>query len=291
MSNYFITNGMLNRTSHLLANSSKALLRLECLSIDITSLKGEHLQELFRSTFPHLVHCSLGTHDSHWSSPEPEDTLASFLLRHPALKTLHIQYWNELEVWPSTSARIPLLHLERLRCPARLVPYIFSHSLAEVVLYWVDVDSEQNEVEKTFVTLKEMMSRTEISFLCINYAFEDDFPEIVDSLSRNIPHTKTLRLALLDYPDDPREIIRHLRDCLSSFTGLIFLSLECICEPDRYLSGAEDEDPQTVQAFGDACRTLEGCRLQKCAWRKVDGIWENHPLEDFMVLAGIRPVL
>ncbi|KAJ7467475.1 hypothetical protein FB451DRAFT_393759 [Mycena latifolia] len=275
------------QTSLTTVNSSKALLRLECLSIDISSLQTEHLRQLLHSTFPYLVHCSLGTHDCHhWSSQELDYTLVSFLLRHPALQTLHIQDWDRMEVWPSSSTRIPLLHLHQLQCPFRLVPSIFTGSLKNVGLDWFDIPAP-NEVEKTFGALKSM-ARTDIPFICSNTTAGPSsgvfMPEILNSLSRNIPHTRTLQL---EYANDDKVVIRCLMDCLPSFTGLAFLSLECWFPAH---SGAQDEDLQTVQAFGEACSTLEGCRLHKCAWRKVAGMWEKYPVEDFMVLAGILTV-
>ncbi|KAJ7490807.1 hypothetical protein FB451DRAFT_1361557, partial [Mycena latifolia] len=185
------------RTGHLVVKSSKSLLQLQCLSVNISLLEQEHLQELLRSTFPHLVQCDLGTHIYHWTSTEREDSLASFLLRHPSLETLHIQDWlyGQIQVWPSTSARIPLRHLQKLRCPVRIVPSIVSDTLKEARLDWYD--AEPNEVEAIFVALKSM-ARMDIPFICRNDSGDKFVFEIMNSLSRNIPHTKVLELKLLE---------------------------------------------------------------------------------------------
>ncbi|KAJ7490812.1 hypothetical protein FB451DRAFT_1221131 [Mycena latifolia] len=169
-----------------------------------------------------------------------------------------------MEAWPSTSARIPLPHLQHLWCPVRLVPSIFTHGLKRVCLSWVDIDTTPNEVEKTFVALKSM-ARTDIPFLCCNDDCDGYLPEVVDSFSRNIPHTRTLQLRLCDYLDDLLELIGRLRDCLSHFTGLMFLSLEYIFAAYHGFNRDEEDDQQLAQAVGDACPTLEGCCLYKYA--------------------------
>ncbi|KAJ7490831.1 hypothetical protein FB451DRAFT_626275 [Mycena latifolia] len=213
------------RLSRQLVDSAKALLRLQSLSIDIALLEDRHLQELLRWTFPHLVQCGLGTRERRWSSAERGDTLFSFLLRHPALTSLHIKASVELEVWPSTSTRTPLPHLQRLRCPARVVQSVAASGLVEARLYWEEYEHERVDVESTFLALKSL-TRADVPFICSNDYFRSGygFTEIVDSISRNMPQTKTLHLRLYELQSCVNTI-NKLAECLPRFTALEFLAL------------------------------------------------------------------
>ncbi|KAJ7490794.1 hypothetical protein FB451DRAFT_1221087, partial [Mycena latifolia] len=160
-----------------------------------------------------------------------------------------------------------------LRLEVLLVPSIFTHGLRGVCLSWVDIDTTPNEVEKTYAALKSM-ARTDIPFLCCN---DDFFPELVNSLMRNIPRTRTLQLRLFDCLDDVGFLpwsfqLAHTHFDTASGTnwtsGLMFLSLEYMFAARHGFSWDEEDDQQLAQAVGDACPTLEGCCLQKYAWRK-----------------------
>ncbi|KAJ7490841.1 hypothetical protein FB451DRAFT_1221228 [Mycena latifolia] len=263
-----------------LVDATKALVHLEALSIPIGLVPDENLRELLRWTFPHLVRCSLGSKAARWSSTEQDDTLASFLLRHRALKTLHVQDWDPLETWLSGSARIPLLHLEHLRCPGGVLPAIVTSSLKEARIYWVEY--EPNDAEGTFHALKSMV-RTDVPFVCSNDACDGSFSAIVDSLSRNIPHTKTLHLQMYNlYADCNRSKMDDLKKYLSRFTGLAFLWIESTLGSDAWGDG-----PMTVGDFSDACPSLEACCIELLAWRKMNGTWDVFPPEDFKALCGI----
>ncbi|KAJ7675127.1 hypothetical protein B0H17DRAFT_1182984 [Mycena rosella] len=259
----------------LLKNSLKTLIRLEHLSFDAADTPG-----LFRCTFPHLVSCILGI--GHWTSTERENSAASFLLRHPALKSLDLLY--PLDVRPTATARIPLLHLQRLRCPFRIVPGIEARCLEFARLDW-EFGEEANDLEAIIVALKSMTHR-DVPFICANDDCDDYFPEILASISRNIPYTKTLQMSMILLPQEHArsEIISHFTNYLPRFTSLLFLSLDVSFD----CFGTNDaEDQISVQGLGDVCSTLVGCCLSGNAWRKVSGTWEKYPLEEFMALAGI----
>ncbi|KAJ7468033.1 hypothetical protein FB451DRAFT_1257848 [Mycena latifolia] len=265
-----------------IVDAIKTLVNLEDVSIPITFMSEGNLSELLRWTFPHLVRCSLGSRAARWSSTEQEDTLASFLLRHRALKTLHVQDWAVLpETWPSGSARIPLLHLEHLRCPGEVIPVIATNSLKEARIYWME--DEPNDTEGIFLALRSM-ARTDIPFVCSNDACDDCFPEIVNFLSRNIPHTKTLHLQMHNIYAD-RGKIDDLKEYLPRFAGLVFFWIESSVGPGAW--GPEAEGPITHRDFVDACPSLEACCIYFHAWRKVGGMWEVFPVENFKELSGI----
>ncbi|KAJ7100507.1 Alpha/Beta hydrolase protein [Mycena epipterygia] len=114
--------------------------------------------------------------------------------------------------------------------------------------------SESDELENLIVTLNSL-PRHDIPFTCCIEDWDDaiDTPQIMDSISRNIPHTvtKTLQLVCLDADFDDNEIvntIHRIRECLPRFTGLVYLGMEGY-------RPVENE----VKAWGDACPMLEAC--------------------------------
>ncbi|KAJ7490795.1 hypothetical protein FB451DRAFT_1221088 [Mycena latifolia] len=271
-----------DRLSPLVLDVCKILSKLEDLSVPVASIPG--LRELLLCTFPQLSRCNMGTGGGDWSSKD-KDNLVSFLLRHPALETLYIP-----EVWPSMpKTRLPLGRLQQLECPAAFVPFIIAHNLHKARLDWYDCEGDVPcDVEKTIIALKSMTC-TNVPFVYSIDVYTLQFAEIVDSISRNLPHTKTLRLKLnlsFRIPQD------HLMNCLPCLTRLAFLSLECLprFDGDKFihtLRDTEEEDQQIARAFGDVCPTLEVCRLNRSAWRNSNGTWEAFSEEEFKELFGI----
>ncbi|KAJ7687651.1 hypothetical protein B0H17DRAFT_1203541 [Mycena rosella] len=266
--------------SPILVDSSKAFVRLEALSISYMLLTATDLENLFRWTFPHLVRCSLGMHtaSSHWSDTEQRHTFASFLIRHPGLENLYIQLGPHSLERSSGVVRIPLLRLQQLRCPSRILSSIVAPGIKQVELYWDD--SGLDEVDTIVLALKAMIP-SDVPFICSNEACDKNLPAVVDSLSRNLPHTRTLRLCL--YYSPMKEVIDHLKSCLPCFTGLAFLSVQY-----SSMVNSPREEEEQLNVLSDACPTLEACRLHHRAWRKVDGMWETYPLTDFDALAGLE---
>ncbi|KAJ7684217.1 hypothetical protein DFH06DRAFT_1462596 [Mycena polygramma] len=264
----------------LVLNCVKTLSRIEDISI-----KGSHLWKarlkVMACTFPHLLRCLVSIKDRHWTSLQQEDTVASFLIRHPALKSVEIIHSWYADSWPSTSARIPLLNLERIRAPPRFLPSILARGLKEVRLEWL----EKEPAEPIFSILGPM-TRSDVPFVYSNFCRGDQCAEIVDSISRNVPHTKTLCMDIHMLSSMVRkEIIVQFMESLPLFTELQFFGIQTKGDVPGATWGETDEI--TVQDFGDVCSTLQLCRLNKNAWRKIDGSWEPFPVEGFYALAGI----
>ncbi|KAJ7687273.1 hypothetical protein B0H17DRAFT_1332511 [Mycena rosella] len=148
--------------SSILVDSSKTFVRLEALSINFLLLTDTDIETLLCWTFPHLVRCSLGTASRHWSDTEQQHTLASFLIRHPRLESLHIQAFPYALERSSVSVRIPLLRLQQLRCPSRIIPSIVSPRIKRVQIYW---NGGVDDVDTIFVALKAMIPATSHSFV------------------------------------------------------------------------------------------------------------------------------
>ncbi|KAJ7687646.1 hypothetical protein B0H17DRAFT_1203536 [Mycena rosella] len=266
--------------SSILVDSSKALVRLEALSISSLLLTDTDTGNLFRWTFPHLVRCSLGAASRHWSDTEQQHTLASFLIRHPGLESLHIQLGPHNLERSSAMVRIPLLQLQQLRCPSRIIPSIVAPGIKRVKIYWDD--GGLNDVDTVFAALKAMIP-SDVPFICSNDDYDENLSTVVDSLSRNLPPIRTLELCRYEFPP-PNAVIDHFKNCLPRFTGLAFLSVQYM---SRDPASTRKEEEQ-LNVLSDACPTLEACRLHQRAWRKVDGMWEKYPLIDFDVLAGLE---
>ncbi|KAJ7619898.1 hypothetical protein B0H17DRAFT_1113854 [Mycena rosella] len=125
------------------------------------------------------------------------------------------------------------------------------------------------------------MIPSDVPFICSNDGGDGFISAVVDSVSRNLPHTRTLQLYLSLLPS-MKEVIGHLKNCLPRFTGLAFISVQYWAVRNSRNYEAE------INVLGDACPTLEACRLHHRAWRKVDGMWETYPLTDFDALAGLE---
>ncbi|KAJ6548187.1 hypothetical protein DFH09DRAFT_1169939 [Mycena vulgaris] len=251
----------------------QTLLRLEGLSIDMTPMGQRQQRKVCELVLPQLRWCSLQTGVTEWTATQTEDTLASFLLRHPQLKQVHIQQLRYLEAWPSAQARIPLLQLQHLQCPVALLPSILACGVREVTLDW-DTNAP-NDVDTLVGALKSMTRH--------------DIPFIVNAISRDIPHARTLSMQL-HFSTSSDGIIVDVVNCLPRFTNLAFFSVEVMFATLRRgltFWTTEAEDRIRVQGLGDACPTLEACCLNRCAWRKLDRTWEIYPLKDFMALSGI----
>lgn len=149
----------------------------------------ESREQLLSATFAHLTCCILSPPLSgRWTSSQQEDTIASFLIRHPTLETLWIEGAFNFESWPSTSARISMPNLQRLRAPPLFLASIVGSQLEEVGLDW-----EISEPETTFAALKSLMG-SDVPFVCCLDCWAHDCVEVVESLVKNMPHTRTLQL-------------------------------------------------------------------------------------------------
>ncbi|KAJ7334899.1 hypothetical protein DFH08DRAFT_294793 [Mycena albidolilacea] len=257
------------------------------LKIESMWLYGPYLltvrHQLLDAIFPHLVRCtlslqSIGVLNPAWQLEENPHT--SFLIRHPGLKTLWIVRDLVSGTWPSTSARIPMPNLQCLRAPATVLSYITEAQLKEVRLDFKDSIG----FEATFTTFGSL-TRTDVPFVASLDFWADDCTKTVDSALKHMPHLNTLQLmlhhSLMDTPGHP--IIASLERCIAGFTGLAYFSFRNA----GYVHDSFTFDYSTVKAWGDIRPTLQACRIDDRAWRRVNEVWEALSIDDFFVLAGI----
>ncbi|KAJ6566980.1 hypothetical protein B0H19DRAFT_1374329, partial [Mycena capillaripes] len=268
----------------LLSDCLKTLLKIESLSISGCFL-DETWDAVQASTFPCLVRCVLSCEYEVWTSTEKENTPASFLMRHPALESVWIQLSDGgLESWSST--RIPLPNLKRICAPLRLFPSIIASNLQKVNLRW----GKSEPIDPTFITLRSM-THSGVPFICTNECWSEQYMPIVDSLSRHIPHTRTLQISI-NYPlPNVDEIIARTIHYLPGFTCLAFFALTHSMSASIIFKKNIRKTRTAAQAFGDACPSLQGCCFYDTAWRKVDGMWERFPLADsrcWLVFPGLE---
>ncbi|KAJ7500495.1 hypothetical protein B0H11DRAFT_2275746 [Mycena galericulata] len=251
--------------SGMMLDSLRTLLRLERLWIDVDLLLDEHLAALLRCTFPRLVACRVGV-----GAENLVDPLASFLARHSSLKSLLLDDSNSIFQAPFP---IPLPCLEYYNGSVDFAHWIVAGSLKEGKFNWNS--RKTYDIEKTIVAVKTLTA-SDVPFVCSHYWCDEYFAEILESMSSNLPHMKSLQM----HPYSNDTDFAHVRNCLPRFTHLEIL---CIAG----VKGPESEQLITVQGFANLCPTLEWCRLGERAWRKINQGWERYPLIDFMIFAGV----
>ncbi|KAJ7100513.1 hypothetical protein C8R44DRAFT_859384, partial [Mycena epipterygia] len=263
-----------------ITESLKFMRRLEHLSMYPVVWDKDHdyRPTLLQYTFPGLLSCVVAM--SFMEDDPYTDLLGSFLSRH--LELIRLRVVGDLVRAPST--RISLGNLQYYQGPAvLLISLDVGIGLREAQIHWSS--NEIDDLENIILALKSL-TRNDIPFTCCNEYWDDDVdaPQIMDLISRNIPYTKTLRLVWHDlfFTDEIVDTIRHIKECLPRFTGLVYLAVEGY-------RPVEDEykNQIKVEAWGNACPTLEACSLNKRAWRKVNGVWERYSIDDFRVLSGM----
>ncbi|KAJ6566986.1 hypothetical protein B0H19DRAFT_1258154 [Mycena capillaripes] len=116
----------------------------------------------------------------------------------------------------------------------------------------------------------QSMTRSGAPFTCANECLSERSAAIDDSVSRNIPHIKTLQIYTKLFHSNCDETIAQITNYLPRFTDLAFFEMT---HNRRPLIPKENIGKARIatQAFGDACPTLQACRLHEGAWKKVDG--------------------
>ncbi|KAJ6502055.1 hypothetical protein C8R45DRAFT_607981 [Mycena sanguinolenta] len=272
---FLFTRKRLQEIATRLSNCCKTLLHIE--SLLLLRFHGSDPQhQLLSGTFPSLVHWKI---PAIWPEMAP---ITSFLVRHPALKSLWIET-SLLDVSrPSTSNLIPMSNLQRLRSPARLLSCITDTQLTEVKLSF----ERPEPLEAIFATLNPL-TRTDMPFVCSICSWHHVYEEIVDSLSTHLPHTRTLQIEIMQVDLNlPSDMFSSIPNLLPRFTALAFLLL-CNYTFSPFVFYGDEPEAQ-IRLFADACPTLQACGFDQRAWRKVDSVWENFSIQDFLVLAGIR---
>ncbi|KAJ6477627.1 hypothetical protein C8R45DRAFT_1007502 [Mycena sanguinolenta] len=259
----------------------KLMLRLAHLSVSGFTLDAHHGRVLLEEiNFPELISCNLWVSST---SPEgfwtnPSDLAVAFLGRHSTLRRVH--FHSDCEMVAPQSVRVTLPHLEFYEGDAAFVFAIDAIALKEVRLFWT---FKNKAVDKILARISSM-TNPDLPFISSHTYSGDRCTEIVASVSKHMPHTRTLRLcpSFMSQLSHvlPQDTIRHITECLPSFTNLVHLAIVGGSAYDNI------EDWNTVERWREACSTLGAYCLNRFAWKKVDGRWEECDLEEFGVLSG-----
>ncbi|KAJ7732580.1 hypothetical protein DFH07DRAFT_990720 [Mycena maculata] len=139
---------------------------------------------------------------------------------------------------------------------------------------------------QSLVVALKSLTHPDIPFVSSNHHSDksNHLAEIVDSVSRNIPYTKTLHVDVFHLNDEKME---DLRNYLPRFTGLVFLSFQWVDWTGHNWHPTWANAAGVAQTLGDLCPTLEACLMDRVAWRKMNEIWEPYPAADFWALSGL----
>ncbi|KAF7354034.1 hypothetical protein MVEN_01090300 [Mycena venus] len=176
-------------------------------------------------------------------------------------------------------------NLQYLEASPILVPLIDAYQLREVRLVWYPW--QISYVEQTILAIKSM-THNDIPFIASHDFFGlDACFNIVESVSRHLPHTRILRMRRIGQYNElqplDNALISPITEYLSRFPGLVYFGMEnryrVMLGPPRSTA-----DRAVAEAWGNACPTLEACCLSNSAWVKLNGAWTVAPLEQFYAL-------
>ncbi|KAJ7736202.1 hypothetical protein DFH07DRAFT_843031 [Mycena maculata] len=261
-----------SESRELWLQSMKLMRRLEHLSIDSTRVVGQLVPKLSLLNFPRILRCSLKIPADMWHV----DVVAAFLKTHATLTHVRI-YING----PIGHQSVFLPNLQYFDGYMAHLPSIVTQHLKAVRILWriggLEIDN--------FVKKLASMTDPKIPFISSHrfHTSLDDTSRILTALSTRMQHTTTLQI---NYLVDDQSAIGHVTERLWQFRRLLYLAFDYIYRiPDSDEDVAYRQD--TLQACANACPTLKACSLFARAWRKVDDMWQEYPMEDFLIEAGL----
>ncbi|KAJ7323296.1 hypothetical protein DFH08DRAFT_887868 [Mycena albidolilacea] len=281
---------------NLLAESMKLMTNLERLSFDRVSNYWQKQSRMFPRlsllTFENLRRCSLDGVSAQVSHPatDSDGAVASFLTRHREITHLSLS----ASIIAASTICVSLPNLQYYDGPSELLTEISTSGLKGAQLMWSS-GPPGLDIGRSIGALKSL-TNPDLPFILSNafYVFQDDFKEILVSLSSYLWHTTSLQLKLRSHPQMSeyslinQQSIHEITECLPRLSRLVYLTVD-YSDRALYLEemgvGAEI-DPGTLQAWADACPTLEACSLYDRAWKKVDGKWVRCHIREFRAKAG-----
>ncbi|KAJ7454634.1 hypothetical protein B0H11DRAFT_1926461 [Mycena galericulata] len=164
---------------------------------------------------------------------------------------------------------------------SKLVPGLAASNLGAFRLEWISSPPwvlGELTIDETIVALNSLTTSSS-PFVSAHDCLlgSADTKELLRCLSTHMPHTMS-RASAGD------ESIDHVTEYLPRFNRLAFLSLDCIYPRSPI---AVDRTWAAVQTWATACPTLGACNVYGSAWRKVDRIWQEYSVEEFLVQAGV----
>ncbi|KAJ7736211.1 hypothetical protein DFH07DRAFT_843051 [Mycena maculata] len=260
-----------SESRELWLQSVKLMRRLEHLSIDSSRVVGQLVPKLSLLNFPRILRCSLKIPADMWHV----DDVAAFLKLHATLTHVRIRING-----PVGHRSVSLPNLQYFDGYMAHLPSIVTQHLRAARILW---QTEGLEIDN-FIKALTSMTDPSIPFISSHrfHTSLDDTSRILTALSTRMPHTTTLETCYLDF----QAAVGHITERLGQFGHLHYLAFDSIYRiPDSDEDDAYRQD--TLQAWSNACPTLKACSLFARAWRKVDDMWQEYPMEDFLIQAGL----
>ncbi|KAJ7478667.1 hypothetical protein B0H11DRAFT_1916652 [Mycena galericulata] len=270
----------------LIFESMQLMRRLEHLSI----LSSIHLMasKIPLLKFPRLVRCHIGIPGANFGGKSAADIVAQFLEGHPTLTHVRVSWSHHLAV------RIRLPNLCHYEGSSEFVPAIVTGTLRATRLKWFPYMFRTTSTIDKIILALNSLTTADTPFISSHdfYRTEEDYLELLKSLSKHMPHTTSLQIRCHGSPKHI-ESIKHVTECLPQFNRLAYFALDF--NNDSHSPRADAGRAQatvqmgtaTVQAWAATCPTLEACSIYDTAWRKVDRTWQEYPIEDFLIQAGL----
>ncbi|KAJ7725304.1 hypothetical protein DFH07DRAFT_970920 [Mycena maculata] len=223
-------------------------------------------------TFPQLRSCRLKL------GPDTgEDVVASFLTRHSTLTYVHVD---------CPLSRISLPNLRYFEGHAASVPLLAAHGLTAARLMW-HTHNETQHTDTIFAALNSLIHPA-LPFVSAHKFAVIEYPTVLASLSRQMPLTKSLGMHFaFGLAKDTEETTTVLMQCLAQFGHLVYLAVDYTFPGISGHPWTVDRQCAALQAWANVCPTLDACFLFGRAWRKLDGAWQEYPVEDFLSRSGL----
>ncbi|KAF7358925.1 hypothetical protein MSAN_01232900 [Mycena sanguinolenta] len=265
-----------------ISQSLKRMLNLEHLTFNYHIVDAvDYHNILERHTFPCLTSCELDVPGRFNKTIHDYDLLASFWARHPTLTRVFCPDFMRVL---RPSLRISMPNLRYLEASPNLVPLLDSCALREIHAVWYPWQASASHIETVMLAMQSMTTN-DIPFVASHDFFNlDACCAIVDSVSRNLPSTRVLRMRRIGQYNELQPLdntmISPVTEYLSKFSDLMYFGIE---NRYRVMLGrpTRSTDYKLVEAWGNACPTLVACCLNSLAWVKLEGEWNIAPLDRF----------
>ncbi|KAJ6510757.1 hypothetical protein C8R45DRAFT_1207624 [Mycena sanguinolenta] len=186
------------------------------------------------------------------------------------------------KLFASRLGRVSLPNLEHYDGDANLILSIDSViGLKAARLSWDSEDDAQ--IDRIIIKINSM---TKSDLPVVSSHIYPDYPfQIMTSVSEHMRNAETLQLVSLENCIAllSRKMIRRITGCLQRLANLAYLEISSFPSTP----GDTAKDLITIEGWAEACATLRACSFNRRGWRKIGGRWEEFPIQEFRVLAGL----
>ncbi|KAJ7608220.1 hypothetical protein FB45DRAFT_1130102 [Roridomyces roridus] len=264
----------------LLFESMKLMKNLEYLSLGSprdSSAEPEVASVFARLaclSFPKLSHCSI-------IMPHEMPAITQFLAGNPSITRLNlpVEPWHAFE-----PGRNLLPNLRQYVGPTSLLRSLATRGLraARVV--------PERELTAGNVQAVEALTNPDLPFvlsveLARAWVSEDAIQTSLLLVSAEMPYIQRLQVRASRKSRFATATFNRITTHLSHFTQIAYFSLTYINYRAGFFDAGEREEA-AMRTWAAACPTLQGCCIERFAWRKVGEQWERCTTQAFDIQAG-----